>query len=139
MTEEELVSRFRPNLVVSGNGIEPYSEDQWNDVIIGDQKFQVSILFSHRALCVGTNDVQVVGKCSRCRTVCVDQRTGLKSSEPLQTLMELRGSRVSPLHTATSSTHHIYSWSLSTPPPSTNLDSFYCAKGVQIRHISTVH
>lgn len=57
MTEEELVSRFRPNLVVSGNGIEPYSEDHWNDVIVGEQKFQVSVLSSHGASCVGTNDV----------------------------------------------------------------------------------
>lgn len=57
MTEEELVSRFRPNLVVSGNGIEPYSEDQWNDVIIGDQKFQVSVpSLATGPLRVGTND-----------------------------------------------------------------------------------
>ena len=38
--------------------------------------------------------VQVVGRCSRCRTVCVDQGSGERTSEPLQTLLQLRGSRV---------------------------------------------
>ena len=37
---------------------------------------------------------QVTGKCSRCRTVCVDQTTGDKTSEPLHTLMALHGSKV---------------------------------------------
>lgn len=75
MSVEELASRFRPNLVVSGNGMVPYAEDEWNDIAIGDQKFKVT------------------GRCSRCRTVCVDQRSGAKSGEPLQTLIELRGGK----------------------------------------------
>ena len=41
MSVEELASRFRPNLVVSGNGMVPYAEDEWNDIAIGDQKFKV--------------------------------------------------------------------------------------------------
>ena len=41
MTVDDLVSRFRPNLVVSGNGMAPYAEDEWSDVIIGGHKFKV--------------------------------------------------------------------------------------------------
>ena len=42
MSVDDLLSRFRPNLVVSGNGIEPYAEDDWCDVTIGVHKFKVS-------------------------------------------------------------------------------------------------
>lgn len=42
MSLEDLVSRFRPNLVVSGNGMEPYEEDEWSEVTIGGQKFKVT-------------------------------------------------------------------------------------------------
>ena len=39
---DDLVSRFRPNLVVSGNGMEPYEEDEWSEVTIGGQRFKVT-------------------------------------------------------------------------------------------------
>ena len=42
MSLGDLVSRFRPNLVVSGNGMMPYEEDEWSEVTIGGQKFKVS-------------------------------------------------------------------------------------------------
>ena len=42
MTVDELVSRFRPNLVVSGNGMVPYEEDHWTEVTISGQNFRVS-------------------------------------------------------------------------------------------------
>ncbi len=37
-----LVARFRPNLVVSGAEVEPYCEEEWREVRIGELIFQVS-------------------------------------------------------------------------------------------------
>lgn len=64
--------RFRPNLVVTG--CEPYAEDQWKQIRIGD------ILF------------EVVKPCSRCIITTVDPKTGVRSSnrEPLRTLATYR-------------------------------------------------
>ena len=44
--------RFRPNLVVSGNGMAPYAEDEWSDVVIGDQRFVVSNMIYSVCVCV---------------------------------------------------------------------------------------
>ena len=37
---------------------------------------------------------QVVGGCSRCQMICVDQATGLRSPDSLRTLTSVRGSKV---------------------------------------------
>ena len=44
---DDLVSRFRPNLVVSGNGMEPYEEDEWSEVTIGGQRFKVTKTYAN--------------------------------------------------------------------------------------------
>lgn len=69
---EEPVSmdRFRPNLVFSGG--EPFQED------------------SFKKLKIGTVDFQVVKPCARCVLITVDQGTGIKGKEPLQTLSSYR-------------------------------------------------
>ena len=69
--------RFRPNLVV--DGCEPFAEDKWKKVRIGDASFRV------------------VKPCSRCVLTTVDPETGQRSgAEPLQTLAGYRkqGSKV---------------------------------------------
>lgn len=60
------MSRFRPNIVVAG--AEPFEEDRWRRVRIGDISFQV------------------VKSCVRCEITTVDQTTGVKGIEPLETL-----------------------------------------------------
>lgn len=64
------MSRFRPNLVVSGCG--PYEEDQWRRVRIGDIEFDV------------------VKPCSRCVMTTIDESTLIKGREPLRTLATYR-------------------------------------------------
>ncbi|GAQ81349.1 molybdenum cofactor sulfurase [Klebsormidium nitens] len=63
--------RFRPNLVV--RGLEPFEEDTWQQVRIAGQQFGV------------------IGGCSRCSMITVDQKTGEKGgNEPLLALASFR-------------------------------------------------
>ncbi len=65
------MERFRPNLVVEG--CEPYAEDEWKRIRIGDIPFRV------------------VKPCSRCVIPTVNPETGEREgNEPLKTLMTYR-------------------------------------------------
>jgi uncharacterized protein len=64
------MNRFRPNIVV--NGVEPYAEDTWNTVRIGDVVFDV------------------VKPCGRCAITTTDQETAARGKEPLRTLAMYR-------------------------------------------------
>lgn len=68
------IDRFRANIVV--HGTESFAEDEWEVLCIGDQRFTV------------------VGPCQRCQMVCIDQSTGERSAEPLQTLAHTRRFKV---------------------------------------------
>ncbi|XP_038816281.1 molybdenum cofactor sulfurase-like [Salvelinus namaycush] len=70
----ELISRFRANLVISG--LEPFEEDDWSHLIIGNTHFQVE------------------GRCGRCQMIGVDQNTGAKTKEPLLSLSAYRKGKV---------------------------------------------
>jgi uncharacterized protein YcbX len=62
--------RFRPNLVVSG--CEPYAEDGWQRLRIGEITFRVA------------------KPCSRCIVPTIDPDTAERAAEPLRTLMRYR-------------------------------------------------
>ncbi|HEX8376953.1 MAG TPA: MOSC N-terminal beta barrel domain-containing protein [Pedobacter sp.] len=64
------MNRFRPNLVISGT--EAFEEDAWSEIKIGEVCFKV------------------VKPCARCVLTTVDQETGFKGVEPLQTLSKFR-------------------------------------------------
>jgi len=64
------VNRFRPNLVFSG--CEPFAEDGWKEIQIGQIAFRVA------------------KPCSRCATTTVDQSTAESGKEPLKTLSTFR-------------------------------------------------
>jgi uncharacterized protein YcbX len=64
------MNRFRPNLVVAGG--EPYAEDGWGRIEIGDMR------------------LQVVKPCARCLVTTTDQATGERGKEPLRTLATYR-------------------------------------------------
>ncbi|KAF2098635.1 molybdenum cofactor sulfurase protein-like protein [Rhizodiscina lignyota] len=69
---------FRANIVIAENlaappGLEqPYVEDEWRALQIGEQHFQM------------------LGACRRCQMVCVDQETAVKNEEPFATLAKTR-------------------------------------------------
>lgn len=64
------MNRFRPNFVFSGG--EPFEEDDWKNISIGDNKF------------IG------VKPCSRCVLTTVNQENGERGMEPLRTLATYR-------------------------------------------------
>lgn len=70
MEEDLPMNRFRPNIVVEGS--QPYAEDNWKHIQIGNVKFYVS------------------HTCKRCVFMTIDQETGKKGKEPLKTLATYR-------------------------------------------------
>jgi uncharacterized protein YcbX len=78
--EEPLpMNRFRPNIVVR-DADEPYAEDTWKTIRIGDVIFDI------------------VKSCARCAITTTDQATAQRGKEPLRTLaMYRQGPKGSPL------------------------------------------
>ncbi|XP_059511503.1 molybdenum cofactor sulfurase isoform X2 [Stegostoma tigrinum] len=66
LATEELIYRFRANLVISA--LRPYEEDDWAEIDIDGVSFQI------------------LGLCNRCQMICINQLNGKRSNEPLQTL-----------------------------------------------------
>lgn len=64
------MNRFRPNLVV--RGCEPFAEDTWSRIRIGE------------------TELAVVKPCARCVVTTIDKETLTKSKEPLKTLASFR-------------------------------------------------
>jgi uncharacterized protein len=60
------ITRFRPNLVIAGG--EAFQEDTWSKIKIGEAIFRVA------------------KPCSRCEMINVDQQTGERDVQPLDTL-----------------------------------------------------
>ncbi|KAM3605669.1 uncharacterized protein V6R79_002657 [Siganus canaliculatus] len=71
---QNVISRFRANLVIAG--VEPFEEDNWSHLIIGNSQFLVA------------------GQCGRCQMVGVDQDTGNRTKEPLLSLLAHRKGKV---------------------------------------------
>lgn len=64
------MNRFRPNFVFTGG--EPFEEDTWENIEIGDVQFQC------------------VKPCARCIIPTTDQETAVRAAEPLKTLATFR-------------------------------------------------
>ncbi|XP_041866403.1 molybdenum cofactor sulfurase [Melanotaenia boesemani] len=71
---QNIIRRFRANLVIAG--VEPFEEDNWSHLIIGNTRFMVA------------------GQCGRCQMVGIDQDTGMKTKEPLMSLSAHRTGKV---------------------------------------------
>lgn len=68
-------SVFRANIVLASSqseNQEPYSEDHWTSLRIGEQIFQM------------------LGSCRRCHMICIDQDTAEKNDQPFVTLAKTR-------------------------------------------------
>lgn len=63
---QNTIDRFRANLIVESPL--PLDESEWNSVRIGGLKLTTT------------------GPCTRCQMICIDQSTGEKTTEPLQTI-----------------------------------------------------
>uniref|UniRef100_A0ABM5GQW4 Molybdenum cofactor sulfurase n=1 Tax=Pogona vitticeps TaxID=103695 RepID=A0ABM5GQW4_9SAUR len=67
---EQLIGRFRANIVISTN--EPFEEDLWEEIAVGTLTFKV------------------MGPCHRCLVICIDQQTGQRNKEFLQSLSAIK-------------------------------------------------
>jgi uncharacterized protein YcbX len=68
---------FRSNMVLDGHGLAAFEEDHWKTLqVLGES--------DHDAI------FTVVGRCVRCRMICIDQQTGDQQIEPLETLSRVR-------------------------------------------------
>lgn len=65
------ITRFRPNIVISGVS-SAFAEDTWDRIAIGSNLFTVA------------------KSCSRCVMITVDSEQGVHTKEPLQTLLRYR-------------------------------------------------
>ncbi len=70
LTDDLLMDRFRPNIVVKGT--ESFAEDTWQRIRISEIEFHI------------------VMPCVRCVVTTIDQATGIGGKEPLKTLATFR-------------------------------------------------
>jgi uncharacterized protein len=70
LEEPITMRRFRPNFVVTGT--EPFAEDQWKEITIGNLRFEI------------------VKPCARCILTTINPETAEKGPEPLKTLASYR-------------------------------------------------
>ena len=76
------MARFRPNVVLAGDALAAFAEDDWRALRLGDGDRAVTL--------------RLVKPCARCVVTTVDPATGATGREPLRTLAEYRrrGSKV---------------------------------------------
>ncbi|KAF5374882.1 hypothetical protein D9758_000495 [Tetrapyrgos nigripes] len=78
-TDEIVVERFRPNIVIQGAG--PFEEDYWEEICIGRD---VSSALNHAG-------ILLVSKCARCLLPNVSPETGIRDKAvPFKVLMKFR-------------------------------------------------
>ena len=82
LTLEDVISRFRPNLIV--RGIPAFIEDSLKRFRIGKAEFEVRQRDRDRTA------VQVIEKCTRCEMICVNQDSGEKDPKIIVALRDLR-------------------------------------------------
>lgn len=69
------ITRFRPNIVVEGEGLKPFEEDAWKQLAVGERA-----------------EFEVPTSCIRCKVVTVDPATGVmdEHNQPTETLKKYR-------------------------------------------------
>lgn len=72
------VTRFRPNIVVTGEGLKPFQEDEWKKLSIGERA-----------------SFEIPKSCIRCKVVTVDPSTGVmdEKNQPTEALKSFRAFR----------------------------------------------
>ncbi|KAL8262269.1 hypothetical protein R6Q59_026318 [Mikania micrantha] len=81
LKEPVSINRFRPNIFV--DGCEPFAEDLWKQIKINELTFQGVML------------------CPRCKVPTINQEDGTQGSEPTETMMKFRSSKVLEVNTTT--------------------------------------
>ena len=84
---EITIERFRPNIIVSGTGFEPWNEDSWKTLQITSSSQENEKTEKSPSTII----MDIPFRCLRCQVPNVDPDTGVKNrEEPWNTLMRFR-------------------------------------------------
>lgn len=85
------IERFRPNIVVSGDDLVPWEEDEWKLLRINPPTSLVESVTSATGIASHSVDLDVTCRCARCQVPNVDPDTAAKHpKEPWTTLVNYR-------------------------------------------------
>ena len=90
------ISRFRPNIIVGGRSPTEASEDDWSSIEFADENSGCSLDDCIDESMTGSLKFDVVGPCSRCKMIDINQSTGIMDGRYLEALSSYRkiGSRI---------------------------------------------
>lgn len=88
---EITVERFRPNVIVDSDNLEPWEEDEWKTLRVNPPKTFLGSLSTITGVGSQSIDVDVVARCARCHVPNVDPDTAIPDKkEPWGTLYAYR-------------------------------------------------
>lgn len=88
---EITIERFRPNVIVDGEGLEAWEEDEWKVLRVNPPKSYMGSLATMTGLGGQSVDVDVAARCARCHVPNVDPDTAVPDKkEPWGTLYGYR-------------------------------------------------
>ena len=83
--------RFRPNVIVDSENLQPWEEDEWKTLRINPPKSLMGSLSTMTGFGNESTDIDVVARCARCQVPNVDPDTAVKNKkEPWTTLVSYR-------------------------------------------------
>lgn len=89
--EEITVERFRPNIIVDGEGIEAWEEDEWKTLRVNPPNSTMGSLATMTGIGNKSIDIDVAARCARCHVPNVDPDTAVPDKkEPWGTLYGYR-------------------------------------------------
>lgn len=89
--EEITIERFRPNVIVDGEGLEPWEEDEWKLLRINPPTSVMGSLATMTGVGNKSIDIDVSARCARCHVPNVDPETAVPDKkEPWGTLYGYR-------------------------------------------------
>lgn len=85
------VERFRPNIIVDSDNLEPWEEDEWKTLRVNPPKSMMGSLATITGVGNQSIDIDVVARCARCHVPNVDPDTAVPNKkEPWGTLYGYR-------------------------------------------------
>ena len=88
---EITIERFRPNIIVDSENLQPWEEDEWRTLRINPPKTYLNLLSTMTGIQSESIDVDVAARCARCHVPNVDPDTAVPDKkEPWGTLYAYR-------------------------------------------------
>ncbi len=89
--DEITIERFRPNVIVDSDNLEPWEEDEWKTLRFNPPKSMLGSLSTMTGVGSQSIDVDVAARCARCQVPNVDPDTAVKNKkQPWDMLVSYR-------------------------------------------------